>query len=276
MPVMDCLPIYYAERTGMFREAGIDVRLAEYHSQMDCDTAIQRGRVEMAYTDVARVMQMEERMQIVMGLPGRISLVTARTKRIRQLKHLNERMVALDRLSMTDYQSDLVMKQAGLDQAAIYRPQINDVQLRASMLSEQLMDAALLPEPYATAATLRGNRILYHSTDSLAIQACMAVRQAILSDTMRMRQIRQFIAVYNKACECLNHGEHDHAVLRSIFRQHYGLSPEICDSLSLPTFPQATMPRRESVSLARQWLQDRERHLPPLPTDSLFCNKLIP
>ena len=53
MPTLDCLPLYVAEEREMF-DTIVDIRLKCYTAQMDCDTALQRGRVEMAVSDLVR------------------------------------------------------------------------------------------------------------------------------------------------------------------------------------------------------------------------------
>ena len=42
MPTLDCLPFYYAQRCGLFKELGLDIRLQTFNAQMDCDTAFAR------------------------------------------------------------------------------------------------------------------------------------------------------------------------------------------------------------------------------------------
>ena len=58
MPTLDCLPLFVAEDREMF-DTAVDIRLKEFTAQMDCDTALQRGRVEMAITDLVRVEKMK-------------------------------------------------------------------------------------------------------------------------------------------------------------------------------------------------------------------------
>ena len=272
MPVMDCLPIYYAERTGLFTAEGVDVRLREYMSQMDCDTALLRGRVEMGYTDAIRVLEMQGDslpLRIVMGLDGRVSLVTAKKGRMRSLKHLNERMVALDRLSTADYWSDQLMLRAGLDQAAIYRPQVNDIQLRTMMLTEQLVDAALLPEPYATQARRAGHKRLFEPNDTAPRFNCLVIRKQLRTDSLRSIQMKHFLAAYNKAVSRLNE-EADRNVVQSLLTVEFSLPAEVADSLTLPVFKKKHQTRSEDADKALVWLRSRERKTKQSARDSLF------
>lgn len=277
VPVMDCLPVYYAERRGLFRREGLDVRLTEYLSLMDCDTALQQGRVELAYADLARLLELQGDSvpyRVVMGLNGEIRLVTAKSKRIRTLKHLKERMIALDRHSAADYWSDELMKQAGLEQSAVYRPQINDVQLRTTMLEEQLVDAALLPQPYAQRAELSGNKGIASQRKTQGAFACIASQRQNLSDSLRSTQIRMFIKAYNEAVKELN-GQPKAKVIRQFFVEHCAIPASMADSLTVPQFTQAALPKADLADIALAWLQERERRVPQIVRDSLFARGFI-
>lgn len=236
IPCADCLPIYYAQQMGLFDSAGVYVRLVEYQSQMDLDTAIMGKHVDLAYTDLPRTIEMAERgcsLDIVGQLPGVLHLVGARTKRIRNLKQLNERMVAVDRLSNADYWSDQLMSYAGLDREAIFRPQVNDLQLRLTMLTSQLVDAALLPEPYASVAALRGQKPLWHTPDSGLHLACLVMPTSLQGDTLRTRQRELFLQVYDVAAARILDTATPRDSITALLHRHYGIDRKMADTLRL-------------------------------------------
>ena len=260
---------------GLFAEGKLDVRLISYRSQFDCDTSLLRKRTEVACADMARVMEMQgdsAPLRIIMTTEGRMSLMTAKKMRIRTLKHLNERMVALARLSASDYWSDEVMRQGGLDLADIYRPQINDIQLRTTMLMEQLVDGAFLPEPYATLAAWRGHRRLFTTNDSAPSFACLAIRHSLLEDDRRIAQVEKFVSVYNLAAnQILTSPNRD--TLRSILLQDYQLPRELADTTWAITL--GRLPRETETKAAYKWLNSRERRIKPVAIDSLVCTNFL-
>lgn len=270
LPVMECLPLYYAQQMGMLDSLPAGIRLQTFLSQMDCDTAVLRRHIAVAYGDIARALLMPADMRLLTSVDGRLSLVTARTKRIRQLRHLNERMIALDRLSQSDYWSDELMKQADMDLSAVYRPQINDIQLRTSMLTEQLIDAALLPEPYATQAVRQGNRRLFTANDSTLSFACFVASDSTLADTLRVQQIRLLFDTYNKAAALLNSDRRNDDSVRVLLCRHYNLPPEVADSIKIPTFHPVHAPRPEGIGKVAEWLRSRE-----CPVSAQRCESLL-
>lgn len=262
VPVMDCMPIYYAQRMGMFDSLGVDVRLLEFQSLMDVDTALNQRHAQLGYTSLPRLVIMEQEgkdtLHEVAGLEGKLYLLTAHTKRIRNLKQLKERMVALERHSAADYWSDQLMKEAALDQADIYRPQFNDIGLRTTMLTSQLVDAALLPEPQASIARFKGNRQIAETNDSTVRLSCIACTPEVLSDSLRKTQQERFLKAYDKAVNALNKKTNPDTIAM-ILRKDYRLSHELADSIVLPKFQTTSEPSPLSRQTVINWIKGRQQ-----------------
>ena len=164
MPTLDCLPFYYADRCGIFKDLGLDVRLHTFNAQMDCDTAFARGHVDFSYTDLIRAALLQSQgtgLYVIMQTDSYHELLTAKSKRVRNAKQLKEKMVAIARHSVTDLLLDTVVAQSGLDPSTVYHPQINDIVLRYDMLRNATLVSAFLTEPYATQARIDGDLGIY-------------------------------------------------------------------------------------------------------------------
>ena len=61
MPTLDCLPVFVAQDEKLFDSLGVTVHLKCYSAQMDCDTALERGRVEGAISDLIRAQHIVKR-----------------------------------------------------------------------------------------------------------------------------------------------------------------------------------------------------------------------
>ena len=117
MPTLDCLPLYVAKEQRLFDTLGVDVRLKHFKAQMDCDTALVNGRVEGAVTDLVRVCRMESqgtKLRHVAATGAYWQLLTNRTARIKQLKQLDDKMLAMTRYSATDLLGDRAVDSAKL------------------------------------------------------------------------------------------------------------------------------------------------------------------
>ena len=262
MPTADCLPLYVADKTGLFDSVGVDVRLITYQAQLDIDTAFAKGHVELAYSDLIRAMMMQQDtvgLYAVAAADADLSLITTRRGRVRKLNQLKERMVAIARHSITDYWSDRLTDSAALKRDDIFRPQINSLRIRRDMILNNTMDAAFFPEPYATQLRLQGNNIHFPTKGQSPRLGTWLIPTRVNTDATRMEQIEKLWQAYNRAAERLN-AHHTDSVDR-IYRSTYGVPDSLCDTLirRLPHFSRIAAPQQSDADAALQWLKGRNK-----------------
>ena len=258
MPTVDCLPFYYARRSGLYDSLGLDVDFRIFTAQMDVDTAMSGGSIDGGFTDLVRAELMYAREGtpvVVMATDGSLHVVVARSLRIRRPEQLKDRMVTVARHSATDLMSDLVAQAGGLAEDLIYRPQINDIGLRTRMLDGTQIDAAVLPEPQATAAVLNGHRRIYDNSQAKFQPGCVVFRRSCLQSKSRKAQLRKLIEGYNRAAESINRG--GKAVCDSVLLMDYRLTREVVDTLRLPRYRTATLPAADDLNRALDFLRRR-------------------
>ena len=269
MPTLDCLPLYVAEEREMF-DTIVDIRLKCYTAQMDCDTALQRGRVEMAVSDLVRAERMKgvRRQESGVSRNMTIGYVTAtnaywllignRNQRITNLSHLDDRMLAMTRYSVTDLLGDLAVDSAKLKTERVFRIQVNDVNVRLDMLENNEMDALLMTQPQVTQALLLKHHVLL-DTRQLDMQMGVIVEDSVvMSHPNRQRQREVLIKGYNMACDSLNHFGVKH--YSDIIRKYYKLSEQALRQLpDTLTYEHVQAPREQDVAKAKQWLSKGEK-----------------
>ena len=261
MPVMDCFPIYYAWQTGIIDTAQHDICLHTYLAQMDVDTAIQRGTVNLAYTDHIRTLRLApkiDKLHVIMRGHENWSLICQKGKRVKKQNQLKEKMIATCRLSAVDYWCDAMVDSLKTNDSDIYRPQINDVQLRADMMRTNLIDAALMPWPYNQWMRQQGLRCLATSSEKDPKLACWTIHADSTLTPKRDSLLHQFTHIYNQAVAELNHNNRPDAV-QHILTNIYHIPTEIVDSLTLPTFHKADFPKDEEIDVAEAWLTSKDR-----------------
>ncbi len=206
MPTMDCLPVILAYEDSIFQRQGVDVHLRRYTAQMDCDTALERKRVEASFTDLVRASYMQKRgtaLTFPVSTNLQWQLVSNKRARISELKQLSDKMIAMTRQSATDYLADLAVD-SGKPKYDVYRVQINDLTIRLRMLLNNEMDAMLLPEPQATKARLEQNVVLMDSRDKNLQLGVVAFRKKALEEPRRKEQLAKFLKAYDQAVDSIN------------------------------------------------------------------------
>ena len=205
-PTLDCLPLYLAQQEGWFQREGVSVLLMPFQAQMDQDPALLRHHVEGLTTDRERMKWLQQQGTAVSEVATttlKWQLISNKTARIKLLRQLDDKMVAMTRFSATDRLMNWAIDSVGLKQERVFRIQVNDVGVRLGMLENGIMDAMLLPEPQATQARLGGHYVIF-DTDSLGWHlGVIAFTQQAMADTMRQRQIEAFLKVYNAACDTI-------------------------------------------------------------------------
>lgn len=162
VPDYDCLPVYYAQRSGIYRRLGLQVHLASYASQMDCDTALLGQTVDGGIADSVRWAAWGKRASSFRTMwkgNRRWQFVVRAGLRGKEIRTLRGRTLATARQATEDHLLTDFLKQGGVEREAVYRPQINDLRLRAAMLADKQYDGAFLSWPYVALARQRGVRI---------------------------------------------------------------------------------------------------------------------
>ena len=206
MPTLDCMPLFVAKERRLFDTLGVDVRLRMRKAQMDIDTALIGGSVEGAVSDSVRVARMRSRgtaLTEVGTTNTSWQLVGNRSARLKEVKQLGDKMVAMTRYSATDFLTDHVLTGVKTT-ATVYRVQINDVPLRLQMLLNNEMDALWLPEPQATTAREHGHTVLWDTEKHNLWLGRVVFRDKALGDARVKKQIDVFKQAYNMACDSLN------------------------------------------------------------------------
>ena len=260
MPTLDCLPLFVAEEREMF-DTVVDIRLKCYTAQMDCDTALQRGRVEVAVSDLVRAERMKgEKLKLhyLTSTNAYWLLIGNRNQRITNLSHLDDRMLAMTRYSVTDLLGDLAVDSAKLKTERVFRIQVNDVNVRLDMLENNEMDALLMTQPQVTQALLLKHHVLL-DTRQLDMQMGVIVEDSVvMSHPNRQRQREVLIKGYNMACDSLNYFGVKH--YSDIIRKYYKLSEQALRQLpDTLAYEHVQAPREQDVAKAKQWLSKGEK-----------------
>lgn len=206
LPTIDCLPILVAKYHNLYDTAKVDLRLKAFSAQMDCDTAFINARVEAGVTDLVRMERMRKlgtELYCLSATGAYWQLIGNRQSRIKQLKQMDDKMMAMTRYSVTDMLGDMAVDSVKLKAERVFRVQINDVRLRLKMLENNEMDVMWLPEPQATRARLLKHNVIVDSRKMGVAAGAVAVRKSVWDDESRKPQIEAFVKAYNDAVDSI-------------------------------------------------------------------------
>ena len=253
MPTLDCLPVYIAQEDSLFGKVGVDVHLRGYTAQMDCDTALTRGRVEGSITDLVRARRMVAqgtKLTYPIATNTYWQLITNKRSRISELKQLSDKMIAMTRYSATDYLANVAIDSAK-PKFEVYRVQINDVKVRLKMLLNNEMDAVLLTEPQATRARMDKHPVLMDSRDKGIYLGVFAFRDKALADPRRKEQLRLFLKAYDMAVDSINKNGVEHYA--ALIKKYCDADNKVVKALPKLRYDHAMAPKEHQIKIVSKY-----------------------
>ena len=258
MPTLDCLPMLVARQYNLYDSLGADIRLKFYSAHIDCDTALLNDRVEGTVTDLVRaerMMMKGKKLIYCTATDAYWQLVSNRNSRVKDLKQMDDKMMAMTRYSVTDMLGDYAIDSVKLDGERVYRVQINDVRVRLQMLHNNEMDAMLLTEPQASEALVAKHKLLLDSRKIDWKMGAVVFRDIIKGDSARERQYDVFVKAYNMACDSIN--KYGVARYGDLVTKYCQVKASTVDSIKNYRFSHVAEPREKDIETARKWLKKK-------------------
>ena len=253
MPTLDCLPLYLAQEWGLFHTDSLDVKLLLYTAQMDCDTAVLRGHVDVVVTDLVRAERMKNQglnLQYLTSTNLFWQLISNRSARIKTIKQLGDKMVAVTRFSGTDYLLTALVDSSKLKNE-VFHIQINDINIRLKMLLNNEIDAAFFPEPQATMARKNNHYMLLDTRDKQVELGVIAFNSKKVGSKRKRMLLNTFVKAYSQACDSLN--ANGIQPYRDILKKYYQLDDKVIQMLPNLKYKKVAMPRENDIQRAKQF-----------------------
>lgn len=231
LPNRDCLPIYYAKRTGIYDSLGLKLQIASYWSQMDCDTTLMGHIADGGWADKERMRSYGKRMNGIEPMwdgTQRWSIYSCGQLRINDLKALKGKTIAIARNSTEVNYLEAALKGAKISMDDVYLPQINNLKMRAQMLTGNQVDAAVIAWPYTSLALANGHKCVLSQRFPDA-NGCFVMKRNRLKSDIRRQQWQLFEKGRKMALDSIRkNGPKAYSV---ILQKDYGLPREIADTI---------------------------------------------
>ena len=249
MPTLDALPLFVADSMGYFDEQKVKVQL-KFMTQIDAQEALKKQSVHGAVTELVRTERMQQRgtpLYYAAATNASWQLIANRLSRVQRVDQLGDKMMAITRYSLLDYLGNQVVDSAKPKQA-VYRVQINNVNVRLMMLLNNEMDAMWLPEPQATVARMAHHPVLSSSQGRNFIPGVLAFTEQAWQNAEQRKKIEAVMKAWDKACDDINKNGLDHYA--DIIAQCCSVKVDVVEHLPRITYPKAQPPRQQDITLA--------------------------
>ena len=195
LPTSDCDIIRRADSLGIFDSLGVDVHIRHYNALSECRIALMKNIVECAVVDsaLADVLRDKDSVALTLGPATTLSwkMLTSTKSRIVRTEQLVDKIIATDSHGYTHKYAEMVTDSLIKNQKNVYIIQCEDLTVRMKMLTSGNVDAAFLPEPFASAAIKSGARVLRDY--SAQTNGVIAFRKKALADKRIKKQQELFL-----------------------------------------------------------------------------------
>ena len=247
MPTMDCLPIFLLKDSALYNPDNIDIRLKEYTSQRDCDTAMINGRVQAAVTDLVQAEYLKEEKSAVLDYMTETNatwqLMATPASGIKQVEDLGDKVIGLAFNSVTQYLTIQVISSHSIKNRT-YGSQINDIFIRMQMLRNKQLDAVWTSEPQTTQAKILGNKEIYNSTKQDFTPGAI-----VFVNAPKVEKRQAFEDAYNKAVDMIN--KHPIQYFAPLIRKYMRVDDKVISALPNMVYKRVTPPRRRDIIKAQ-------------------------
>lgn len=244
MSASDAAPILLAKEKGYFKEEGVDLQLEIFTNGATKQSSIQAGELDAAMLSMIQFLN-----NVNGGLKAKITTTTDGTFPIVLGKNYEEKKdvkVGLMEVSVTNYLADEYLKDYNVEKVFI-----NEMPVRMQMLMASELDMAVLPEPLASNAQLKGlEKRVYGEPDDFTPNAIVFTDEFIKANPST---VEGFHKAYNKAVEEINANEE---VAKDILIKDLELDPQIKDLIALPKYHKSRIPTKEYLENVLVWTEN--------------------
>lgn len=196
LPTSDCDFIRKADSLGYFDSLGVVVHLRRYNSLSECRYALKHKMVEVAVIDSSLLKTIENvdstKLKIIRPTSLRWRMLVSKKSRVNRYGQLADKVIAADSHGKSHDIAAMAIDSVKKQKKDVFIVQCEDVNVRYKMLITGNVDAAMLPEPFATTA-LKKYGCFELPLDDKNSHGVVAVRSAVLKDKRISRQVELFL-----------------------------------------------------------------------------------
>ena len=263
MSASDSAPILLAQEKGYFEDENVNLELEIFTNGATKQSSIQSGELDGAMLSIIQFLNNSNA-----GLKARITTTTDGTFPVVLSKNYKEKKdvsVGLMEVSVTNFLADEYLKDYNMEKVFI-----NEMPVRMQMLMEDKLDMAVLPEPLASNAQLKGlEKKVYGKPDDFTPNAIVFTDEFIENNP---NTVKGFHNAYNKAVDDITNNPEE---AKDILIDKLELSPEIKNLIALPTYHKTRIPSEDYINDIKTWTENLQGNVLDLKYENIVSNTFV-
>ena len=250
MPSIDYLPIAVAEQQGFFSRP---IDIVRFASPMERDAALQTGSVDASVTDYMGAMLLHSKglkVSLPIACQGGFRMVFGQGKELSSIADLRNKHIGLSSNTLIDYATERALVDASGKPFPYTRV---EVPIRLEMLSSGELDAAILPEPFATIGASKGLKTIEVPNQLTVGITGLLFQDAALAN--KAEAVKSFVEGYNKAIAYM--AQHPRQEWSAALEKLLGVPAELALKIPLPTYTEVALPKAADLQPILEWMKNK-------------------
>ncbi len=262
IPVLDALPIYVAQAEGLFAARGLKVELIPVRSASERDQLITSGQADGMINEVVLTMFFnKETIQIQIVRFARAAtpespifrILASQKSGITTVAGLKNVDIGVSKGTVIEYLTERLLQAEGFTLSEIKTIAIPNIVDRTTLLINGELQAAMLPDPFASQAAGQGAVIVLE--DNLHPEyshSTISFRKAVID--AQPEAIRSFLAAVEEAVGKINA---EPSKWENVLIEQRLIPPDLAGKFQVPWFVTAGVPSEGQWNDALQWAKDK-------------------
>lgn len=257
----DALPLWVAERDGLFKKAGLDVAITVFQSAQERDAALTAGAIDgfmgdMIAAAALRAGDVPVKVTTIMlgatSKEGRFGIVAPPGSKITSLEQLVGVPVGTSSGTIQEYVLDGLMGQAGIPLDQVKKEEVKKVPVRFELLMSGKLQAAALPEPFLSLAVKQGAVLIADDTEGVNLtQTVLVFSEKYLGEAAGAAAVEKLLGVWDEAVAIVNK---DPSAFRALLVEKARIPKPLESTYAVNTYPKHQLPTKEQVSDVLDWM----------------------
>lgn len=262
LPTEDSLPLWVAERDGLFKKAGLEVSIEVFQSAQERDAALTAGAIDGFMGDIIAATALRAggvpvRITTVMlgasPAEGRFGIAVKPGSGVKALTELAGKPIGTSSGTIQEYVLDQLMLQAGVAPDQIKKEEVKKVPVRFELLMSGKLEAAALPEPFLSLAEKQGATVVADDTgDQNLSQTVLVFSQKYLDDPAGAVAVTKLLPVWDESVALVNAAPDS---FRTLLVEKARLPKPLESTYKVNSYPKAQLPEKQPVEDVLDWMK---------------------
>lgn len=262
LPILDALPMYVAEKQGLFEKNGVEVEFIPAGSAPKRDELINASQADGMINEIVSVMfynRETPRVQTVRfartATPesALFRILASGGSGIESVEDLKGVQIGVSQGTVIEYLTDRLLQKAGLAPEEIAVIAVPDIGQRLALLASNELKAGVLPDPLSSLAVLQGSKVIIDDTSYPEISHSVYTFRKDFID-QNPQAVRGFLAAIEEAVAQINN---DPGKWGDILVEQKLVPEPLLAEFSLPQFVTKGVPDEDQWQDAMEWAKEK-------------------